>query len=139
MAGRKASMVDRKVPPGQGPSSTSPPRPCHDAAMDKEAPAGNGQGGTPDSLPPFAEGAELEFPVTFDLRIIYTLAEGGSIQDDLERIYTARGVKCSLMQGISKPGAKYGRMGSRLTFTSREQMYSTYSDIGKLPYVKTAI
>ena len=139
MAGRKTSMVDRKVPPGQGPSSTPRPRLCHDAAMDKEAPAGNGPGGTADSLPPFAEGAELEFPVTFDLRIIYVLAEGGAIQDDLERIYAERGVKCNLIQGIAKPGAKYGRMGSRLTFASREQMYATYADIGKLPYVKTAI
>ena len=139
MAGRKAYMVDRKVPPGQVPRSTSPPAPCHDAAMDKEDRAGNCPGDTPDSLPPFAEGAELEFPVTFDLRIIYVLAEGGTIQDDLERIYAERGVKCSLMQGIAKPGAKYGRMGSRLTFTSKEQMYATYADIGKLPYVKTAI
>lgn len=103
--------------------------------MDKEDPAG----GTGAPLPSFPEGTELEFPVTFDLRIIYVLAEGGSIQDDLERIYAERGVNCSLMQGIAKPGARYGRMGSRLTFASREQMYATYADIGKLPYVKTAI
>lgn len=107
--------------------------------MDKEDRAGDGADGKDAPLPSFAEGVELEFPVTFDLRIIYVLAEGGSIQDDLERIYAGRGVKCTLMQGIAKPGAKYGRMGSRLTFSSREQLYATYADIGKLPYVKTAI
>jgi hypothetical protein len=36
-------------------------------------------------------------------------------------------------------GAKYDRFGVRLTMESREQMYATYADIGKLPYVKTAI
>lgn len=84
-------------------------------------------------------GAQLEFPVTFDLRIIYVLAEGATIVEDLEAVYAAQGVSCAMIQGIAKPGAKYGRMGSRLTFTSRDQLYATYAAIGKLPYVKTAI
>jgi len=90
------------------------------------------------SAGPFA-GVEVEYPVTFDLRIIYTLAEGGTIVEDLERIYAELGVSCALIQGIAKPGAKYGRMGSRLTFQNREQLYAVYGAIGKLPYVKTAI
>ena len=84
-------------------------------------------------------GVEMEFPVTFDLKIIYVLAEGGKIVEDLERIYAALGVKCAMIQGVAAPGAKYGRMGSRLTFETREQMYAAYAAIGKLPYVKTAI
>jgi putative lipoic acid-binding regulatory protein len=81
----------------------------------------------------------LEFPINFDLRLIYILAEGASIREDLERILAERGVKWTLMQGDAKPGAKYGRYGVRLTMESREQMYETYEDIAKLPYVKTAI
>ncbi|HET7839363.1 MAG TPA: hypothetical protein VFL04_06355 [Rectinemataceae bacterium] len=84
-------------------------------------------------------GATLEFPVTFDLRIIYTLAEGSTITDDLERIFASLGVPCALIQGMAKPGAKYGRMGSRITLSSRQQMYSLYSAVGELPYVKTVI
>jgi putative lipoic acid-binding regulatory protein len=84
-------------------------------------------------------GKELAFPVDYDLRLIYVLAEGASIREDLERILAARGVGWTLMQGDAKPGAKYGRFGVRLTMTSREQMYGTYEDIGKLRYVKTAI
>jgi putative lipoic acid-binding regulatory protein len=84
-------------------------------------------------------GEELDFPVSFDLRLIYLLAEGGSVREDLERILRARGVAWTLMQGEAKEGAKYGRFGVRLTMTSREQMYATYEDIGKLSYVKTAI
>lgn len=84
-------------------------------------------------------GAQIEFPVTFDLRTIYVLETGATIVEDLEAIYARLGVQCAMTQGIAKPGAKYGRMGSRLTFTSREQMYATYEAIGKLPYIKAAI
>jgi putative lipoic acid-binding regulatory protein len=93
-----------------------------------------------DSIPATPiEGHELAFPVTFDLRVIYVLAEGTTIIEDLERLYLGLGVPCSLIQGIAKPGAKYGRMGSRITLSSREQMYALYAEIGKLSYVKTAI
>ncbi|MDP3179605.1 MAG: hypothetical protein Q8M76_16985 [Spirochaetaceae bacterium] len=85
------------------------------------------------------DGPELVFPVTFDLRIIYVLANGATIIDDLEKLYASMGVPCSLIQGIAKPGARYGRMGSRITLSSREQMYALYGEIGKLPYVKAAI
>jgi hypothetical protein len=84
-------------------------------------------------------GQELAYPISFDLRIIYVLAEGASVREDLERILAGRGVAWTLMQGDAKPGAKYGRFGVRLTMESREQMYATYEDIGRLPYVKTAI
>ena len=86
-----------------------------------------------------ADARELAFPIGFDLRIIYVLAEGATIREDLERILAARGVKWTLMQGDAKPDAKYGRFGVRLTMESREQMYATYEDIGKLGYVKTVI
>jgi putative lipoic acid-binding regulatory protein len=85
------------------------------------------------------QGQKLEYPVSFDLRTIYVLAEGATIREDLERILAARGVKWTLMQGDTKSGAKYGRFGVRLTMESREQMYGTYEDIGKLPYIKTAL
>jgi len=82
---------------------------------------------------------DLSFPVSFDLRIVYVLAEGSAIREDLERLLAARGVAWTLMQGDAKNGAKYGRYGVRLTMTSREQLYGTYEDLGALPYVKTAI
>ncbi len=84
-------------------------------------------------------GAQMSFPVTFDLRIIYVLSGGASIQSDLEAIYARLGVECSLLQGVSKPGAKYGRFGSRITVRNRAQFYAVYSEVGKLPYVKAAI
>jgi hypothetical protein len=59
---------------------------------------------------------ELAFPVTYDLRLIYVLAEGDA-----------------------KSVARYGRFGVRVTMKSREQMYGAYEDLGKIPYIKTAI
>ena len=102
-------------------------------------PDGAAAPGTDPGLDPRIAGAELRFPLTFDLRIIYLAAEGTTIQEDLEAIYASRGVACSMTQGMGIPGSKYARMGSRLTFASREQMYGTYEDIGKLSYVKSAI
>jgi putative lipoic acid-binding regulatory protein len=84
-------------------------------------------------------GAVLDFPISFDLRIIYTLAEGESIAEDLERIFGTLSIPCSLSQSVAKPGAKYGRMGSRIRLSSREQMYALYEAVGALPYVKTVI
>jgi len=84
-------------------------------------------------------GAQMSFPVTFDLRVIYMLADGAAIQEDLEAIYARLGIECSLLQGVAKPGAKYGRFGSRITVRNRVQFYEVYSEIGKLPYVKAAI
>ena len=83
--------------------------------------------------------AELAFPITFDLRIIYVLAEGGTLREDLEGIMARRGVAWTLMQGDAKPGAKYGRFGVRPTMESREQMHGVYEDIGKLGCVKAAL
>jgi hypothetical protein len=85
------------------------------------------------------DGQELVFPISFDLRMIYALAEGRTIREDIEGILKARNVAWTLMQGDAKPGAKYGRFGVRLTMESRGQMYATYEDIGKLPYIKTVI
>ncbi len=81
----------------------------------------------------------MSFPVTFDFRVIYVLADGAAIQEDLEAIYARLGIECSLLQGVAKPGAKYGRFGSRITVRNRVQFYEVYSEIGKLPYVKAAI
>jgi len=85
------------------------------------------------------EGQEVRFPVSFDLRLIYVLAEGASIREDMERILADRKVAWTLMQRDAKEGAKYGRFGVRLTMESREQMYSVYEAVGALAYVKTAI
>jgi hypothetical protein len=70
-------------------------------------------GETPSCPEPFGA-AKIEFPVSFDLRIIYTLAENPDLQGGLEAVLAKLEVP-SLIQGAAKPGAKYGKMGARIT------------------------
>jgi putative lipoic acid-binding regulatory protein len=83
--------------------------------------------------------AKIEFPVSFDLRIIYTLAENPELQGGLEAILARLEVPCSLIQGAAKPGARYGKMGARITLDSLERMHALYAAVGALPGVKTVL
>lgn len=83
--------------------------------------------------------ARVEYPVNFDLRIIYALAEAPNLEASLEKALAAAGVPCTLIQGISKPGAKYGRMGARVTVDSETSMKKLYSMVSAIPGVKTVI
>ncbi|MDP2790818.1 MAG: DUF493 family protein [Rectinemataceae bacterium] len=97
--------------------------------MEENAPACSG---------PFA-GAAIDYPVHFDLRIIYTLAEAPDMVARLEAVLTALAVPCSMVQGVAKPGAKYGRMGARITVDSKLTMNRLYAEVGKIPGVKAVI
>ena len=98
--------------------------------------------GTPESAPtcagPFG-GVQIEFPVSFDLRIIYTLAEAPDFQAALAATLARISIPCSLIQGVAKPGATYGRMGARVTVDSKASMDRLYAEAAKLPGVKTVI
>lgn len=84
--------------------------------------------------------AELEFPVTFDLRVIYTLEQDPPVHADLLAVFARLEVPCSeIVPRASKPGAKYGRLGAKVTFKNVEQLRAAYEGIGALPYVKSLI
>lgn len=87
---------------------------------------------------PFGE-ARIEYPVRFDIRIIYTLAEAPDFASLLEKALASSGVPCTLIQGISKPGARYGRMGARVTVDSELTMKNLYSTVAAIPGVKAVI
>ncbi len=87
---------------------------------------------------PFA-GVQIEFPVSFDLRIIYTLAEAPEFAAALAAALARISIPCSLIQGVAKPGAKYGRMGARVTVDSKAAMDGLYAEVAKLPGVKAVI
>ena len=84
-------------------------------------------------------GATIDYPVHFDLRIIYTLAEAPDMAARLEAVLAAIAVPCSMVQGVAKPGAKYGRMGARITVDSKLTMNRLYAEVGKIPGVKAVI
>lgn len=87
---------------------------------------------------PFS-GVQIEFPVHFDLRIIYTIADAPNLSADLEAALLRTGVPCSLIQGIAKPGSKYGRMGARVTVDSKERMDRLYAEVAAIKGVRAVI
>lgn len=48
-------------------------------------------------------------------------------------------IPCSLIQGLAKPEAKYGRMGARVTVDSKQTMDRLYAEVAKLPGIKAVI
>ncbi len=84
-------------------------------------------------------GATIEYPVHFDLRIIYTKAETVDLEASLSAIFSRLGIPCSLIQGTAKPDGKYARMGARITVDSRLTMQRLYEEVGRIPGVKAVI
>jgi putative lipoic acid-binding regulatory protein len=95
-----------------------------------------------DSFPvcegPFGD-ARLTYPLHFDLRVIYLLDAAPSMADNLSATLKRIGIACSLIQAVAKPGAKYGRIGARVTVSSKTEMDKLYKEVAKLPGVKSVI
>jgi putative lipoic acid-binding regulatory protein len=83
------------------------------------------------------DGSRIEFPVSFDLKLIYDIAAAATLNADLLAAFARRSVPCSAIEAKEpKPGAKYGRLSARVTFSSLEQLRATYAEVGALPCVK---
>lgn len=81
----------------------------------------------------------IEFPIQFDLKIIYLIAEAHNLESELKRLLAELSIPYALIQGTSVPGKKYGKLGARVTISSREIMDSLYAGVAKLPGVKFAL
>ena len=92
----------------------------------------------PSCAGPFG-GIQIEYPVRFDLRIIYTKAEAPNLASELEAALSRLGVPCSIIQGVAKPEGTYGRMGARVSVDSKLTMDRLYAEVSKLPGVKAVI
>ncbi|HEY9055279.1 MAG TPA: hypothetical protein VIO60_10730 [Rectinemataceae bacterium] len=87
---------------------------------------------------PFGE-AELSYPIGFDLRVIYLLEGAGDFQQSLEKALADAGVPWTMIQGTKKPEARYGRMGARVTVSSKAAMDKLYAAVAAIPGVKAVI
>ena len=81
----------------------------------------------------------IEYPIAFDLRVIYSLAGTADFQKDLEAALARVGVPWTLIQGVAKPAATYGRMGARITVDSKQRMDALYAAVAAIPCVKAVI
>lgn len=80
---------------------------------------------------------ELQFPVVYDLRIIY----GGSEVEGLNVISRLlKDLAIDHREGIVKPGGKENlkRLSFNITILSKEQMDTMYNNLNNLPEVKWA-
>jgi putative lipoic acid-binding regulatory protein len=91
------------------------------------------------SCPGPFDGAQIEYPIRFDLRIIYAVADAPDLASILEATLVRLAVPCSLIQGVAKPGGKYGRIGARITIDSTQTMDKLYAEVAKIPGVKAVI
>lgn len=87
---------------------------------------------------PFGD-ARLEFPVSFELRVIYTAAGGEGFAADMERVLASRGIPHDEPRALPSTSAKYGRMVASVTFADKETMQAVYADLGAFPCVKVVL
>ncbi len=81
----------------------------------------------------------IEYPVEFELRVIFARATGTSLQADLGQLLAARGVGLEPVRSLPASGEKYGRLACRVAFQDKESLYETYQAIGRLPGVKAVL
>lgn len=84
-------------------------------------------------------GEAIQFPVHFELRVIYILALGATLEEDLLRLLQARKAAPGRPVSLPAKGARYGRMSVRVVFTNQENMRTAYADIAALPCVKAVL
>jgi len=93
---------------------------------------------SPSCAGPFG-GIQIEYPVHFDLRIIYAKAEAPKMASALESALARLGIPCSIIQGTAKPEGRYGRMGARVIVDSKQSMDKLYAEVSGLPGVRAVI
>lgn len=82
-------------------------------------------------------GATISYPVQFDLRIIYLKAEiPADLESRLSALFLSLQVPCTLIQGVTKPDGRYGRMGARIRVDSAQIMKNLYTAVAAIPGVK---
>lgn len=80
---------------------------------------------------------ELQFPVVYDLRVIYKGDSGNGIRKVSQLL---KDLTISHTDGILKPGGKSElcRLGFTVTLLNKSQMDSMYSNLKTIPEIKWA-
>lgn len=85
------------------------------------------------------DGAQIEFPQSFELRLIHSAEAAQRIRGDIAAVFSRFLVPCSgLAELPTKPG-KYARISASVTFESLGQMRTVYAALGALEGVKALI
>ncbi|HAP44638.1 MAG: hypothetical protein A2087_13155 [Spirochaetes bacterium GWD1_61_31] len=84
-------------------------------------------------------GARLQFPVSFELRIIYVLAQGALLEPQVLEILQKQRAAPQLPRTLPASGSTYGRMAVPVCFADEASMRAAYAAIGVLPGVKALL
>lgn len=82
---------------------------------------------------------ELQYPVEFELRVIYSLAEGADLSKRLDYLLSESAVSLETVRELPSTSAKYGRLACRVRFEDKVRLFATYEAIGAQPGVKTVL
>lgn len=81
----------------------------------------------------------IEYPVEFELRVIYARVTGATLQADLDTLLAERGVARGPVRSLPVSGERFGRLACKVAFQDKESLYETYQAIGQLPGVKAVL
>ncbi len=84
-------------------------------------------------------GESLEFPVQFDLRIIYLVEADTVVEAATANILAECGARFSAARRLPTDSGKYRRLAIPVTFENRPSMHLAYAALGKLPYIKAVM
>ena len=81
----------------------------------------------------------LEYPVEFELRVIYELSYGTAPEEALARVLSARGAALEAPRRLPTSGQRYGRLACRVRCQDQDALYAAYAEAGAIPGVKTIL
>jgi len=84
-------------------------------------------------------GAKLQYPVSFELRIIYLAALRDELQAQVAGIMRSYGISAGAPRLLPVSEKKYGRMAIQVEFIDESSMHGVYAAIGALPAVKAVM
>lgn len=90
---------------------------------------------TPSCPLPFG-GAKIEFPQTFEMRIIFEKQHLEALKAGLQAVFTKHAIPSDGMRELPGKGIAYSRLAVTVMFVSSEKMRACYEEIGSFPYVK---
>lgn len=81
----------------------------------------------------------LNFPIEFELRVIYEIAVNPDFANSLTKLLSELGVSTEAPRALATKSIRYGRFACMVRFENKEAMYRAYEEAAKIPGVKTII
>lgn len=81
----------------------------------------------------------LEYPVEFELRVIYSITERDALAVQLHKVLEELNASLEMPRRLPTSGTKYDRLACKVRFEDKDKLYKAYESIGALPGVKVVL